>query len=479
MKFDLNKLKFVEENINPQKLAIIASDTNLTWKDLKVQVEEKKKQLINLKLKKNNPVIIYGHKQANFLVYITACISLQIPYIPVDTIYPQERINEIAKLSGAAAIINITNNTIKILNTATTITAKNIIYIIYTSGSTGAPKGVQINNEAIVSFIEWIKEDFKFNENNIFINQALISFDLSVIDIFSTLLLGATIFLTYKELIEDNNKFIKTIKKYKCNTLATTPSFISKSLMISNFNNEYLPHLTNFILIGEIFNSLTAKKLLNSFNKATIVNSYGPSEATFGITRSIITTKIIEKYQNSLPIGYAKQNDNSKIEIINKNNEGIGELVIYGNNVSIGYVDSNLNKNKFFIKNGVRAFCTGDLVYIKDKMLFFAGRIDDQIKFNGYRIELGEIDSTILKLFDNDIINTITLPLKQKEKILRLVSFIITKNKLLNKDQIINLLSNVLPEYMLPSDIMFIDKFKYNANHKIDQTYLIEKYKNS
>ena len=156
--------------------------------------------------------------------------------------------------------------------------------------------------------------------------------------------------------------------------------------------------------------------------------------------------------------------------------ENIGEMEIVGDNVSIGYFKNDvLNSQKFEAKYEKRSFRTGDYGYFEDDMLFFANRKDELIKLHGYRIELGEIDREFLK--DERISDAITIPLKRGTEVMKLITFIISKEEI-NSEELKNNISVTLPYYMVPSDIIFLGAFPYNNNHKIDKNKLIEIYKN-
>ena len=112
MRFDLKLLDFVDCQIDGDKLAVCASDRDLTWNEFKKEVEEFKQEILKYDLPKGHPVVIYGHKEAKFVVSMTACMSLGLPYIPVDTIYPQERLNKIINVVNSAFIIDTATTTL-------------------------------------------------------------------------------------------------------------------------------------------------------------------------------------------------------------------------------------------------------------------------------------------------------------------------------------------------------------------------------
>ncbi len=476
MRFDLELLDFVDCDKDLNRLALSASDRDLTWGEFKNEVDAFKSEILKYNLPKGHPVVIYGHKEAKFLVSIVACMSLGLPYIPVDTIYPKERLHKIISIVNSALLVNTIDNTLDFnkenINT-TYYLDDPIIYIIFTSGSTGEPKGVQITQNSILDFNKWLDTDFKFSNDSVFMNQAPFSFDLSVYELIGFLSFGGTIVLNSRELLENHIEFFERLKKYSCNTWVSTPSFISKYLLSSEFVSNEVKALKTFLFCGEVLPVSTAKRILNSFPSSKVLNTYGPTEATVAITLIDITPAVIEKYSKSLPVGYVKEN--TKINLLDIDSENVGEIEIVGDNVSIGYFkNEELNAQKFQAKYEKRSFRTGDFGYIEDNMLFFANRKDELIKLHGFRIELGEID----KEFTNNkkINESITIPLKRGTEVVKLITFIIT-NTQIDMEELKKEISEILPYYMIPSDIVVIDKFPYNTNHKIDKNALIEIYR--
>ena len=150
-------------------------------------------------------------------------------------------------------------------------------------------------------------------------------------------------------------------------------------------------------------------------------------------------------------------------------------MEIVGDNVSIGYFkNEELNAQKFQPKYEKRSFKTGDFGYFEDDMLFFANRKDELIKLHGFRIELGEIDKEFTN--NKNVNEAITIPLKRGTEVMKLITFL-TVNQEINTGTLKEEISKILPYYMIPSDIIILDKFPYNTNHKIDKNELINIYK--
>lgn len=161
-----------------------------------------------IKLKRQTPIVVYGHMGIDMPVSFLACVQAGHPYIPVDTSIPIERVRLIVEKSGAGVVINTTTSKLDFegvivlqmlemnleqvehIGEEYWVQSDEVFYIIYTSGSTGNPKGVQITAANLQSFTDWMTGDFPLGEGKVFLNQAPFSFDLSVMDFYPALQSG-------------------------------------------------------------------------------------------------------------------------------------------------------------------------------------------------------------------------------------------------------------------------------------------------
>lgn len=489
MRFCFDSKDFVEKHIDADKLAIIGENGEITWAEFDQRVSDfcayfEAKGWNKL----NYPVLLFGHKQVEMIVAVYGLMKMEIPYIPADIIYPKERITSIQTISKTDLIINCTDDAIDFQDVNIVSFRKNqlsleqnssvnlaeqkpidpLVYLIFTSGSTGEPKGVQISTEAVRDFTKWMREDFGFTKDDVFVNIAVLSFDLSVYELMSFGALGATLLLNSKTVSENPDLLMDRVEKYKGSIWVSTPSF---SFIYSRIDEiSRLDSLRYFLFCGELLPHSLAKTLVEKFPKAIVYNTYGPTEATVATTQIKIDATILEKYP-ILPVGKSKPR--SKLIIDND------EIVIVGKNVSKGYLNRpDLNAEKFVTIDGERAFKTGDQGYLEDGVLFFKGRNDDQVKLHGFRIELNEITS---KLNDIGIVlQAETIPLKRNGEVKKIVSLIQLKAETdASKDwkgYIIEQLEATLPYYMIPSDFKFIERMPLNQNGKADKKMLEQMY---
>ena len=498
MRFVFYTNNFDEASVKPAKLAIAGSDGDLSWGELQQVVEKYCELFAQLNIPKGHPVILRGHKEAYFMAAMLAAVKCEIPYIPLDNIVPFERVKKIKEITGSQVLIYFGEKNIDLdlaieingelnvkKNASPKYSDENIFwfpedplfYIMFTSGSTGEPKGVQITRAAVCSYLEWMERDYGFSNEDIFINQAPFSFDLSVYEVMFSLHLGGSIILNENAIAKSTLLFVDRIKKFKGSVWISTPSFAYLFFLEPTFNAKNLPEIKTFLFCGEELPNRTAKKLLELFPGARVLNSYGPTEATVSTTLVSIDEKMI-KEDPILPVGFPK--NTCEILILNEENDTTqpGEIIIAGDNVSIGYLkDPELNAEKFYLHKGKRAYRTGDFGYIKNGMLYFNGRKDEQVKLNGYRIELGDINAQICKLDFVD--DAVTVPFRIGLTVKKIVSFVKLKNvsnEAVSKKKIKERLIKYLPEYMVPGDIKILKDFPHSSNHKIDKKKLIEIY---
>ena len=498
MKFDFNTNTFIDLNHFNQKALIIGSDKMLTDVDVYALHLKLKSLILSLNIPEGHPVCIYGEKEALFPVVMITLISLNIPYVPIDAIMPSGRIEKIKEQTNSRVLINcsskkcdvhfdfLIDKELKIKKSSSNFTFKTLYntndpirYILFTSGSTGIPKGVQITKRALNSFVGWYLSWAGINSYSVFMNQAPFSFDVSLCDLIGCFGNNATMILNNYETLKNGTVFLDRIKKYCANTMVCTPAFIKMYVSIPEFNSINYPELTQFIFMGEELPAASVKKVKQAFPAIKVINAFGPTEATVVTTYIEITDDILLNYSKSLPIGYCRPN--SEVIILNKDAQtGIGEIGLIGPNLSIGYLnDEEKTKQSFVTIEQKTVYKTGDVGFIKDNLIFYLGRNDNQVKLNGYRIELEEISNVLLT--HPSIINATTIPLTTSGVTKKIISYIIISEDLihLNYSEILKTyLLNHLPSYMIPSEFIAIKEFPLNSNYKIDKKILLNLYLN-
>ncbi len=452
------------------KVAIVNSKKSCTWAELSEKIAQFTQEYQSLICAgKNNPLVIYGHKEIEFVVAIYACLLNKIPFIPVDNIYPLSRVNDICEISKACYVYHADSGKFeqrsdKVLELA----EQDLAYLIFTSGTTGKPKGVQIGRESVYNLMLWMKEQLTLSSPNVFMNQAPFAFDLSMYEIFGNLAYQGTIVLNSRDDIQNPTYWLDYLADNQISTWVSTPSFALQQVMNPKFNQEKLPSLKEFLFCGEKLTKQVVSFLFKKFPNIRIINTYGPTEATVATTYIDITPQMLEA-EEDLPIGYPVLNSTLTIE-----NE---EILISGIHVMRGYLNNPTENSKHNLDGKNRTYRTGDYGFEKEGIFYCKGRIDEQIKLNGYRIELAEIENKILSLSQFDLQKVAVIALKRANgAVLRLVACYTSQVEQINDNDIKESLQEILPVYMIPSEFVKVDEIPVSTNHKVDKKKLLEIY---
>jgi D-alanine--poly(phosphoribitol) ligase subunit 1 len=480
----LEQILYWGENI-PQQPAHIAAGFSLSYGSLCHGAASIAQYLNRLSSGPKQPILIHGHKEPEMLIAFLGALLSGHAYAPVDTSLPAERVLQIKDMLGSPLVLTPADVS-QIVSRAPSISAPpssiqpgDPCYIMFTSGSTGKPKGVVVTYGNLIDFVDWMLEEQKFEtKSEVFLNQAPFSFDLSVMDLYLSMVSGGTLYSITRDEIASPAQLFRSLAKSNTSIWVSTPSFAQLCTQEATFNQALLPSLKKFLFCGEMLPAGLAQELMNRFPNAAVFNTYGPTEATVATTSIQITPDIIEKYPK-LPVGRAKPR--TKVVVMDDSRCAVsdgqrGEIVIAGPNVALHYLgDPERSSKSFFEYEHSRAYCTGDLGYYQDGLLFCEGRRDFQIKFHGYRIELGDIEANLRLL--PELKDALVLPRLKNDQVELLAAFIVKSDLATGSENEIirtvkkKLLKN-LPSYMVPQRFFFVPAFPINTNGKVDSKQL-------
>ena len=483
-------------NKNPDLIVLAEREQKFTYRQLFVAVSEISKQIKERTLV-NRPILIFGKNDFISLAAMLAANLTGHAYIPVDAHTPFERTEMINSAAKPAVVIttvklsedfsalftdriSVNLNTLSLdeklpeLDFSQAVSGTDSNYIIYTSGTTGVPKGVEVSHDNLVTFTNWMNNDFNKIENNQILSQALYSFDLSIFSLYPSLTTGGTLVSLSRDETTNFKLLFERLNSTVINTLISTPSFVDICLLDPSFTEKEHPNLVQFIFCGEELTKKTAEKLLTAFPSATIYNTYGPTEATGAISSIKVTEKLLTE-NDRLPIGFAKSGVELKIMD--------GEIIIIGDSVAKGYFENpEKTAQAFFTVDGKPAYHTGDAGSLTDEgMLRYQGRIDFQVKFNGFRIELQDIEANIQNL--KDIEKSVVLPkTNDQHKVTALIAYLESDKTFADRaeeraftKQLKAELSKTIMDYMMPTKFIYLKKFPLNQNGKVDRKALAQK----
>jgi amino acid adenylation domain-containing protein len=488
---------------NPERAAVSSNETTLSYDILNKRANTVARFLLGLhEIKHDDLVIIMLDRAITTMECILGIWKTGGAYIPAETNIPESRLLSIIRNSGAkilithSAIVNgamerliapcITivyidkiGDTLQLENTKNpdrSILPNSIAYVIYTSGSTGEPKGVMVEHVGMLNHINAKIHDLKIHANSVVVQNASLSFDISVWQMFAALLKGGRTTIYDKDLVQSPDFFVQKVDADKATILEVVPSYLNL-LLDSISSNNVFEKLDYLLVTGEAVQPMLVNRWFNRFPDIKMVNAYGPTEASDDITHFIMESMPSTR---TIPIGRPIQN--IRIYIVDDAMQlcpvGVkGELCVSGIGVGRGYMNdpektaSVFTVDPFSDEAGTRLYRTGDIGrFLSDGNIEFYGRTDDQIKIQGNRVELGEIEHALMKF--NGITSAAVVVLEDHSKAKYLIAYVTIDNNMQEAKLILQKLRDQLPEYMIPSRLMVLDKLPHTDNGKIDRKAL-------
>ncbi|NRA67329.1 MAG: amino acid adenylation domain-containing protein [Pseudobacteriovorax sp.] len=453
----------------------------LTYSEFDQKVSQTTAFLIDHGVAPGDFIGICLERGIDLIVTMMAVLKTGAAYIPLDPNYPKDRLTYMTEQSrmklllakntpsfetnAPIVLLNISDNPISNIMTSEP-NPSNPAYVIYTSGSTGKPKGVVISHGALVNFVKNANLFFNIGPSDRLLAITTISFDISVLEIFLTLSVGGKIILGKAEDSMDGGRLIDLLDKQDITWMQATPSTWTM-LLQSNWKGK---SNLNAITGGEPLSLELAKQLVN--RTKVLWNAYGPTEAT-------VWASLAHIQRDSPRIHIGKPIDNYDFKILDDNLNEVpqgapGILHIAGPSLAEGYLHREDLTEERFLQHpltGSRIYNTGDLVRISGhEELEFIGRKDSQVKVRGFRIELGEIESNILSHPEVD--TSVVIVREDSPGDQRLVAYINGSNKNLRLGTLNKYLTEKLPRYMLPNQLVYLEHFPLTGSGKIDRKSL-------
>jgi iturin family lipopeptide synthetase A len=474
----------------PESIALTFADQHLTYLELNQKANQLARLLRMKGVKPDTFVGLLVEPSVEMIVGILGILKAGGAYLPIDSGYPEERIRFILEDSQAKIVLTqrdlkqkfILDQTLIELDNETSYVGENtnpeslnqpqdLAYLIYTSGSTGRPKGVMIPHQAVVNFICGMTRQIDFSCHKTVLCLTSISFDIFVLETLVPLVNGLKVVVANTEQQREAQLLQELILQNQINMLQATPSRM-RLLINGGIDLAQCHSLTEIMVGGEAFPE-RLKEELTKLPGVKIYNMYGPTETTVWSTVKELTEA------DSISIG--KPIANTQIYIIGRNDQTQavavpGELCIAGAGLARGYHNRpELTAEKFGpnpFHPGKRLYRTGDVArWLPNGEIEILGRMDYQVKIRGFRIEMGEIESQLLK--HEAIDEALVVAGEDHEGVTYLCAYLVAQREL-TVSAIREYISRSLPDYMIPSYFVQLDKLPLTPNGKIDRKALPE-----
>ena len=353
---------------------------------------------------------------------------------------------------------------------------ENTAYLIYTSGSTGLPKGVPVPHAPIAEYFVWFGDEYRVDETDRLLQVASPSFDVSIGEIFGTLICGARLVIPRPDGLRDIGYLTELLRREGITSMHFVPSLLGLFLSLPGVNQWRT--LRRVPIGGEPLPGEIADKFHATFD-ALLYNFYGPTETVVNAT-----SYPVEGAQGTRVVPIGRPKINTQIYLLDDALQPvpvgvIGEIYIGGTHVARGYHRRpGLTAERFVadpFTPGARLYRSGDLARRNaDGDIEFVGRADEQVKIRGFRIELGEVGAAIS--VDPSVGQAVVLASDLPGLGKSLVGYVTPADgadrDTVDLERIRARVAAALPEYMTPAAYVVLDEIPITAHGKIDRPAL-------
>ena len=495
-----NILQYLECNAiqYPDKTIFASENTAVSYAEFTASAKKVGSSLLKKSLHKAN-IAVFVDKSVSCLLAMMGVVYAGSCYTVIDVQSPTDRINTILDTFHPSCILTDKKNVTKCskITGIMTLTLEQMLeeeadeallsmarkvqvdtdplYVLFTSGSTGIPKGSVICHRSVIDYAETICKTFNIDETTVWGSQTPFYFSMSILDVFSTICAGATLYIIPKMYFSFPVLLIEFLNEKKINSIYWVPTAMNIVADFDTFSEAVPNYLTKVLFAGEVMPVKQLNYWMDHLPKVLFANLFGPTEITDTCTYYIVNRRF--NNNESLPIGIPFDNCdvlvlNEDYQLVRKPEDGRGELFVRGSFLGMGYYNNSQKTAEAFVQNPLNTaypellYKTGDIVaYNEYGELIYFGRKDHQIKHLGHRIELGEIETAV-----SSIEGVTRACCVYDNTQLRIVLFYSGNAE---PDNVLDRVKTAVPKYMVPQEAIKLNALPMNMNGKIDRVKLV------
>ncbi|MFI9103079.1 amino acid adenylation domain-containing protein [Streptomyces fildesensis] len=495
----------------PDAIAVTFDDTNLTYAELNTRANRLAHLLISHGIGPEHNVALALPRTTDLVTAILAVLKTGAAYLPLDPQYPTPRLTHMITdaqptltLTTTTTHNNLPHHTTPTLrldhpthiadltqqpthnptdhDRTTPLTPHHPAYIIYTSGSTGRPKGVVNTHRNVVRLFDATRQWFDFGADDVWTLFHSYAFDFSVWELWGPLLHGGRLVVVPFEVSRTPGAFLDLLADHGVTVLNQTPSAFYQLAQADADPSRPARQLSLRVVVfgGEALqpSRLADWYLRHPDDAPVLVNMYGITETTVHVTYQPLTRDRVNcEAASVIGVGIPDLRTyvlDGGLQLVAPG--VVGELYIAGAGVARGYLGrpaltaERFVADPFGLEPGGRMYRTGDLVRWNDGgELEFIGRADHQVKIRGFRIELGEVEAALFA--HPSVAEAAAVVYEERPGDSRLVAYVVARDALLPQ-QVRDLAQESLPEHMVPSAVILLDRLPLTANGKLDRAAL-------
>jgi fengycin family lipopeptide synthetase B len=493
----------------PQRVAVTSGDEGLTYEELNARANQLAWYLRARGLKPEDRVGVCSGRSVDLVIAILGILKAGGAYVPLDPGYPDDRLAFMLKDAGVRMLLGsqryqgkltailqeVPTNSVSCAvwldgewediakqsnkNLRPPATTDHLAYVIYTSGTTGKPKGVQVTHRNMVRLFSATEHLFQFRDRDVWTLFHSYAFDFSVWELWGALIHGGRLVVVPYLVSRDPAAFYDLLVREQVTVLSQTPSAFRQLIQAENAVGQRPLALRYIIFGGEALEMQSLRPWFDRHGdeQPRLVNMYGITETTVHVTNRLLSKNdlqsgsvigfpiadlqvyVLDRWLQPLPIGIP------------------GELFVGGAGLARGYLDRPEQTAERFVPHpfsdepGARLYRTGDFAQLlPNRELEYLGRVDQQVKIRGFRVEPGEIESVLLQ--HPAVGEAVVCTREDSPGDTRLVAYLVASGQQKDIAGVVALLKTRLPEYMLPADIVWLDRLPLNSSGKLDRRAL-------
>lgn len=480
---------------NKNSVAVVFEDTTISYKELMERVKDLANSIL-LNAPSEQFIGISATRSIEMIISILAILKAGKTYLPLDTNYPSLRLQQLIDDSNVKFTLCISQENGFFNDLGLSVIAADktydlpdiavpfyspIVCVLYTSGSTGKPKGVCLGQQGLINQVNWQKGNGIAKQGVRTLQYCHLSFDAAFQEIFVPLSTGGTLYIVNDTYRLNTGNLLHFIENNKINRLFLPYAVVQFLSETAHTFHLYPSSLKEIITGGELLR--ITPQIVNFFDVLSdciLMNVYGPTEASVWVTELKLKGNALNwpfiPTIGSPSVGAEIFIADQHLQLLPNGEEG--EILIYGDCLALCYLNKPEQTAERFIQwqhpelGEIRVYRTGDLaIFNDDNTLKFMGRRDEQVKIRGgNRVELGEIAVVISNMSGISQVQVMVREDVPNQK--KIVAYIIASNNTLTAEEIKKQIASQLPDYMIPSSIVFLKEFPLTVSGKIDKASL-------
>lgn len=425
--------------------------------------------------------IVMNHS-VEMIASLFAVLKVGAAYVPVEPTFPIERIRFIMQECNVDFVLTeheyaekleglplqfIPRGMKAVFTQVPTVSAaqpQDAAYVLYTSGSTGAPKGVVVKNSNICHYVRAFHNEFHPSEKDVMLQYSVCSFDIFVEEVFASILSGAMLAIPSDNVKNDICRLMRFVEEYKVTIISGFPYLLLEMNKLQSIPTS----LRLLISGGDVLRENYIDHLLP---QAEVYNTYGPSETT--VCASYFRCNGTQALPDgTYPIG--KPVAGVAIELCDEQSQPvpmgkIGEICIFGDGVSCGYIGKRENDAFVTLEDGKRMYRSGDLGIMQpDGNLLFLHRKDTQVMILGRRVEPFEVQNILCEC--KEVEKGIVCAHTDEQGLSYLTAYVVPKSKSnFNMSSVKRTMEKFLPPYMIPEFFVRMGTMPITPNGKVNE----------